>query len=532
MTIPQNELDWKPTSSPPKKKKKKSSRQVDDVEWCWKESKGNMERHSSDTIHGEDKTKRLILYPKDVALQIESAWKAEYTEFHLPTTGNHATTQYMIDFKTMEQVNLRTGYRRKVKRITASKRAKKEQSKCGSIPSAGTIAPDQSLSISPLPTVASSLSEFATDTSLDKTKEITGWGLHDVEAGKRDWWRIYPDLEDVPAYTCACQEHCKRLFQASPGTAAASSGLIDSTDKVGSACNRRSRCTKCQRYAHEDCLKSFFDSNNQEEKLCHACFDKTEKNNSLRCWISAVVLCPCYAIIFSVCLACFYVWLGMFLSPILIEGAFFYLPQKKKILDDYAEKGIKIDGIVTRRWCEETSDGDGGTRKTYHWSVVYKFPGNKAGNLYRLDVMKRNDISLQEWDQTYCKGAMVQVLALEGYPKSGRIARTVKPWTSWGLKMRMYFAILFSIGLMVTPSLLVLFAESTYLQEHRWPRICVYCLLGSQLVLCILPFVLKRYKKSQGDRILRFINYCSIKPGDLHGPGTKTGCLRHKGEEY
>ena len=144
-----------------------------------------MERHSPETIHGDDASKRLILYPKHISVKIVSDWKAECIEFYLPT-ASCAPTRHMIEFKAMKQTNIRTCNRRTVKRIVRSKSIKKKRNKKESA-TVASIALDQNSLVSPLS--APPLSSEVLETNLLDVVEQTEWYARDAELGGT-WWDI------------------------------------------------------------------------------------------------------------------------------------------------------------------------------------------------------------------------------------------------------------------------------------------------------------------------------------------------------
>ncbi|CAJ1959374.1 unnamed protein product [Cylindrotheca closterium] len=82
--------------------------------WCWKETQGQMGKHSSSAIYGNP-SECWIKYDDTANSILESAYQAQ---------GNNGETSpskgYMVNFTTMKQTKIATGFQREVQRVDAT----------------------------------------------------------------------------------------------------------------------------------------------------------------------------------------------------------------------------------------------------------------------------------------------------------------------------------------------------------------------------------------------------------------------------
>ena len=295
------------------------------------------------------------------------------------------------------------------------------------------------------------------------------------------------------------------------------------------ACSRQRFCIKCRRYAHGDCLN---------RGLCQKCHD--EQSTTKTWW--TVHRCPLLAI-FAMCGVCGIALLGAFtgnmvilitiLSPVILFYVFFFLmgppygiyhalcilPERRKVDLEYLQHGMNIDGVVTRRWTYEVSDADNGTRSIHQCSIAYSFPEETGTSVYRLEFVRRLPFPDSKWSEMH-EGSNVQLVALEGCPKSARISGTINPWTSTGLRIRQASLFLVCFGCMMVLPILV---AIPFFQTKRWIFVVVFCILGLQLTailfLCMNFFTVNTTKsRTELREKLSSAHSSCCKAGDLSSP--------------
>ena len=94
----------------------KNPDEAEGIVWCWKETPGQMYHHDANQIVGDpsDCWIRFSLYQSQ---ELEISYQLQEGTCEI-AAGHHSngTDRYRIDFRSMQQTNLRTGYQRRIQR--------------------------------------------------------------------------------------------------------------------------------------------------------------------------------------------------------------------------------------------------------------------------------------------------------------------------------------------------------------------------------------------------------------------------------
>ena len=92
------------------------SHQQGSIDWCWKETPSQMYHHAAHQIVG-DPSECWVLFSPYEAQELEISYQLQEETCEL-SSGHHSngTDRYRIDFRTMQQTDLRTGFQRPILR--------------------------------------------------------------------------------------------------------------------------------------------------------------------------------------------------------------------------------------------------------------------------------------------------------------------------------------------------------------------------------------------------------------------------------
>eukprot|EP00978_Attheya_sp_CCMP212_P013465 scaffold33859_cov60-Attheya_sp.AAC.1 len=141
--------------------------------------------------------------------------------------------------------------------------------------------------------------------------------------------------------------------------------------------------------------------------LCNACCQ------AMGSFIKGTGRMICIMIYVNIVLAMFFVALILFGGSAMVCDALVFAADRKKLMQEYLEKGIRVNGTVRRQWTEVESTSSETESAVEKAIVCYEAPAD--GNHYQMNLIPLDQKTKREITET----RMVQVLILEDYPASG-----------------------------------------------------------------------------------------------------------------